>query len=86
MSLDPSQYDYIDSLGKRYDQMGNPNMIPFWEEQRSQFFSQIKRHLGKADFTVIDLTDFPKNIQEEVGEYISTLSEDQFSKIIQIGF
>ena len=81
-----AQYDYIDNLGKRYDQMGNPNMIPFWEEESSQFFKQIERHLDKADFTVIDLTDFPKNIQEEVGEYILDLPQEQFDKIIPIGF
>lgn len=59
--------DYVDDLGRTYDQMGNPGMIARWDEQRANFMSQIERHLNyKADFTVIDLTDFPKHIQDEV--------------------
>lgn len=28
-SLDPA-FDYVDDLGRTYDQMGNPAMIPHW--------------------------------------------------------
>ena len=45
-------------------------MIPFWNKQQSQFEAQIDRHLLKADFVIIDLTDFPKDIRDVVGDYV----------------
>ena len=61
-------------------------MIPHWAKQKQQFFNQIDRHLQKADFTVIDLSNFPKNIQDEVAEYVLKLPENLFDKVIPIGF
>lgn len=84
-SVDPA-FDYVDDLGRTYDQMGNPAMIPHWAKQKQQFFNQIDRHLQKADFTVIDLSNFPKNIQDEVAEYVLKLPENLFDKVIPIGF
>ncbi|TWT55527.1 polymorphic toxin-type HINT domain-containing protein [Allorhodopirellula solitaria] len=84
-SADPA-FDYVDDLDRTYDQMGNPAMIPHWASQRSQFFNQIDRHLQKADFTVIDLTSFPKQIQDDVANYVLNLPEHLFDKVIPIGF
>ena len=84
-SVDPA-FDYVDDLGRTYDQMGNPAMIPHWAKQKQQVFNQIDRHLQKADFTVIDLSNFPKNIQDEVAEYVLKLPENLFDKVIPIGF
>ena len=78
--------DYFDDVGRTYDQMGNPAMAPFWDEQRGQFYNQIQIHLRKADFTVIDLTDFPANIRSDVGNHVLNLPQSQFDKIIPIGF
>lgn len=61
-------------------------MVPFWSQQRTQFFAQLDRHLLKADFTIVDLTNFPKNIQDDVANYVLALSEKSFSKIIPVGF
>ncbi len=84
-SVDPA-FDYVDDLGRTYDQMGNPAMVPHWANQKQQFFNQINRHLQKADFTVIDLSNFPKHIQDDVSRYLLTLPENLFDKIVPIGF
>jgi hypothetical protein len=70
-SRDPG-VDYVDSANKTYDQMGNPNMIPHWDNQKSQFFEQIRRHTGKADHTIIDLTGFPKHIKNDVADFVES--------------
>jgi len=79
-------FDYVDDLGRTYDQMGNAAMIPYWNTQRAQFFNQINRHVQKADFTIIDLTGFPANIKEDVANHILSLPQPLFDKIVPIGF
>jgi hypothetical protein len=77
--------DYLDDLGRTYDQIGNPAMVPYWHHQKCFFFRQIDRHLQKADFTVVDVTGFPDHIKDEIYEHILGLS-DQLDKLILIGF
>lgn len=84
-SPDPA-VDWVDDIGKTYDQIGNPAMVPFWAKQREQFFAQVQRHLKKADFTVVDVTDFPPAIKEEISEYLLKLTDAEFDKIVAVGF
>lgn len=49
-------YEYVDSEGHTYDQMGNPRASQFWGRQRDNFLKQIGEHLDKSvDYTVIDM-------------------------------
>ena len=83
---DNPRIDWIDEAGKTYDQMGNPNMIPHWDKQKKQFLHQIDIHLAKADHPVIDLTNFPNNIKDDVLQYINNLPSEQANRIIRLGF
>ena len=78
--------EWIDDLGQLYDQMGNPNMIPHWDKQSARFMDQIDIHLGKTDFTVIDLTEFPQHIIDDVNARLGTLSQQDLDRIIKVGF
>lgn len=48
--------------------------------------SQILRHTEKADFAVVDLTEFAQAHVSEVQGYINSLPETARQKIIRIGF
>ena len=77
--------EYIDELGRTYDAIGVPKASQFWNEK--QFLNSIDEHLLKSnDFTVIDLTGFTPEQIETVRSYLSTLTEEQLTRIIRIGF
>jgi hypothetical protein len=77
--------DYIDDLGRTYDQIGNPSASQFWNEK--SFFQQIDKHLLKSnDFTVIDMTGFTKPQITAVQNYVDSLSQASQAKLIRIGF
>lgn len=81
------QADYIDTVkDETYDLLGDPEMIPYWNNQRSNFFSRIDHHTLVHDHTVIDLTAFPQQIKQEIANYVLTLPQQQRNKIIPLGF
>ena len=77
--------EYIDELGRSYDALGTPNASKFWNE--NQFLRSIDRHLLKSnDFTVIDLTGFSEAQINAVRSHLLTLTSEQLSHVIRIGF
>lgn len=52
-----SHADWIDGAGRSYDAVGN---FPpqFFDRQWPQFSYQMERHLGKADFVPVDVSQF----------------------------
>jgi len=78
--------DYVDSQGRAWDQMGNPQTSQFWGQQKQQFMAQISRHAAKYYRTVVDLTGFTSQQVQEVKQYIDSLPEAEQAKIIRIGF
>lgn len=78
--------EYVDDLGRTYDQLGNPLASSRgWNERK--FLKSIDDHLLKSnDFTVIDLTGFTKSQIEGVSGYIDSLPTASQAKIIRIGF
>ena len=80
------QYDWVDDLGRTYDQIGNPATSQYWSQQSHQFLGQIVRHTEKADFAVVDLTGFTRAHIREVGAFVDSLPASTKQKIIRIGF
>ncbi len=77
--------EYVDELGRTYDQMGNPKTSQFWNEK--SFLGQIDKHLLKSnDFTVIDLTGFTEAQITTVRNYVNSLPAQSQAKIKRIGF
>jgi hypothetical protein len=77
--------EFIDDLGRTYDALGVPNALKFWNEK--EFVDSIDGHLLKSnDFTVIDLTGFTPEQIAAVQRHLSTLTSEQLSRTIRIGF
>ncbi len=77
--------EYIDDLGRTYDQLGDPRASAYWDER--QFFKSIDQHLLKSnDFTVIDMTGFASEQVESVAAYVGSLPIAAQQKIVAIGF
>ena len=54
-----SSYDWLDDAGHTYDAVGNfPSQFFDKQWQRGRFQDQIIRHIGKADFVPIDVSQF----------------------------
>lgn len=84
---DDPGYEYVDSEGRTYDQMGNPNTSRFWGTQRAKFLDQINRHLLKSvNYVVIDMTGFTQQQAAAVTQYIDSLPEAGQARIIKVGF
>lgn len=81
------EVDWVDSRGKTYDQMGNPETAKFWTKKNAaNFMRQIDKHVAKADYLVLDLTGFTEGQKAQVRTHIDTLSAAQQAKIVRIGF
>jgi hypothetical protein len=80
--------EYVDSQGRTYDQMGDPNTSKYWNPNSAQkFYAAIRAHLLKSmDFTVIDLTGFSEQSISDITNFIDSLSPADQAKIIRIGF
>lgn len=80
--------EYVDSEGRTYDQMGNPQTSRFWNDRSAQkFYRSIDAHLRKStDFTLIDLTGFSEQSRADISAYVDSLPPDQQAKIVRIGF
>jgi hypothetical protein len=77
--------EYVDALGRSYEQIGDPMASKFWNENK--FIASIDRHLLKSnDFLVIDLTGFTTEQIQAVERYLATLPKETLDKIIRIGF
>jgi hypothetical protein len=81
--------EYVDSQGRTYDQMGNPNTSKFWDRPGApqKFYQAIQDHLSKSmDFTVLDLSGFSEQSAADIQAYVDSLSPAEQAKIIRIGF
>lgn len=81
--------EYIDSQGRTYDQMGDPNTSRFWDRPGApqKFYQAIQDHLTKSmDFTVIDLTGFSEQSTADIQQYVDSLPPAQQARILRIGF
>jgi RHS repeat-associated protein len=75
--------EYIDDLGRTYDQLGDPLASRYWNE--SQFLAAIDKHLLKSnDFTVVDLTGFSSAQVDTVLTYLSELSASSQARLVVI--
>ena len=78
--------EYIDQLGRSWDQMGTPQASWFWRDG-ADFLNSVDEHLAKSiDKLVIDMTGFPEDQIEQVREHLSTLDPADLDRIVQIGF
>ena len=66
--------EYIDSQGRTYDQMGDPNTSKYWNPRSAQvFYKAIDKHLLKSiDFTLIDVTGFSDQAISDITNYINS--------------
>jgi hypothetical protein len=80
--------EYVDNLGRTYDQMGDPKTSQYWNDRTSQkFFNAIQGHLRKSiDYTMIDLTGFSEQSAAEISAYVNSLPAEMQARIIRIGF
>ncbi len=80
--------EYVDSQGRTYDQMGDPNTSKYWNPRSAQvFYKAIDKHLLKSmDFTLIDVTGFSDQAISDITDYIDSLPAAEQAKIIRIGF
>jgi hypothetical protein len=79
------RWEYEDSLGNQYDQMGDPNASANWNPE--EFTSAIQKHLLKQDIdTVIDLNGFTDAQRATVRNYVDALPESAQLRIIRVGF
>ena len=81
-----SRVDWIDDLGRTYDQLGNPVASQHWAYQESNFLQQISDHVAKADFAVIDMTGFTQSQIDTVRQYVDALPQADQDKIVRLGF
>ncbi|MFD0366934.1 RHS repeat-associated core domain-containing protein [Streptomyces sp. NPDC127114] len=88
-AADERDGEYIDSLGRTYDQIGNPEASKFWERPGApqKFYRSIDGHLNKSmDFTLIDLTGFSEKSKSDIAGYVDALPPSLREKIVRIGF
>jgi RHS repeat-associated protein len=68
--------EFVDSAGKTYDAMGQPNAYKFWNPK--QFFSSIMDHVNKSnDYTIIDLKGASADQIKQIQTYVGTLTKEQ---------
>jgi hypothetical protein len=77
--------EYTDNAGRVYDQMGDPKASQYWNE--ASFLKSIRDHLNKSiDYVVIDLNGFSVEQAGAVNRFLGTLTPQELSRIIRIGF
>ncbi|MBP2473159.1 hypothetical protein JOF53_002031 [Crossiella equi] len=77
--------EYTDKAGRTYDQMGDPDGVPHWNEQ--VFHNSIRKHLLKSvDFIVIDMNGYAAAHIASVRRYLDTLTPQELAKILRIRF
>lgn len=68
--------EFVDSAGKTYDAMGQPNAYKF--RNPKQFFSSIMDHVNKSnDHTIIDLKGASADQIKQIQTYVGTLTKEQ---------
>ena len=78
--------DWVDDLGRTYDQIGDPATSQYWASQERRFLQQISNHVAKADYAVLDMTGFTQSQIDTVRQYVDSLPMADQDKIVRLGF
>jgi CdiA C-terminal tRNase domain len=78
--------DFVDTAGATYDALLQPGASGHWATEWPNIQQQLLRHLGKANFTIVDATGLLAAQIADLTAYVNGLTAAQQAKIIRIGF